>query len=101
VTGEKLVLFEGHRGRVWQAMWNRDESRILTASEDGTARQYYTRMVDLIRVACQRVPRNLRWDEWRDFMRNKRYRRTCANRPVHPSAGPFKQTYQNRHEAHQ
>ena len=37
-TGQPHMDFDGHSAAVRQAWWSRDESRILSASEDGTAR---------------------------------------------------------------
>jgi WD40 repeat protein/DNA-binding SARP family transcriptional activator len=37
-TGAELIVLSGHTAGVTQAVWNRDESRVLTAGEDGTAR---------------------------------------------------------------
>ncbi len=64
-----------------QAIWNADESRILTASGDRPARQWYARMEDLLTAACQQVPRNMSLDEWRRFIGDEPYRRTCTNLP--------------------
>src|ERR1044071_5573801 len=36
--GHTLTIFSGHKDKVNQAVWNTDESRVLTASNDGTAR---------------------------------------------------------------
>ena len=37
-TGQELARLTGHTDAVYQATWNQDESRILTASGDDTAR---------------------------------------------------------------
>lgn len=34
----RIAQFSGHTGKIIQAIWNEDETRILTSSEDGTAR---------------------------------------------------------------
>jgi len=39
-------------------------------------------MKDLLKVACQRAPRNLTRTEWRRFMGNEPYRATCDNLPL-------------------
>jgi WD40 repeat protein/energy-coupling factor transporter ATP-binding protein EcfA2 len=79
-TGVKLVTLS-HGDVIYQAQWNADESRILTASEDGTVRQWYTRMEDLLEAACQRAPRNMTEVEWRRFMGSEPYGQTCPNLP--------------------
>jgi WD40 repeat protein len=58
-TGTVLAILTGHSEAILQAAWNADESRILTASGDGTARQWYAQMDDLIAAACEQGPRNM------------------------------------------
>ena len=40
--GHTLTILSGHEDKVNQAVWNADESRVLTASNDGTARVWDT-----------------------------------------------------------
>jgi WD40 repeat protein len=77
-----LLTLSGHTDDINSAVWNADESRILTTSDDGTVRQYYTRLEDVIGVACERVSRNLTRAEWQQFMNNQPYRATCPDLPV-------------------
>jgi hypothetical protein len=81
-TGTELFTLPGHTRVVNQAVWNGDESRILTASEDGTVRQWYTRMEDLLEAACQRAPRNMSAGEWQRYMIGQPYRETCPGLSV-------------------
>jgi WD40 repeat protein len=82
-TGTKLFTLSGHTDPVAWAAWNADESRILTASYDGTVRLWYTRMEDLLAEACRRAPRNMTQEEWRRFMKHEPdYRATCPNLPL-------------------
>ena len=67
-----------------QANWNVDESRILTASGDGTARQWYAQMDDLLDAACRHVVRNLTLEEWQRFIGDEPYRPTCRELPTDP-----------------
>ncbi len=76
-TGTQLIILSGHTDGILHAEWNSDETRILTDSYDGTVRQYYTQMEDLLRVACERVPRNMTEEEWQHFMKDEPYRPTC------------------------
>jgi hypothetical protein len=79
-TGEELVTLLGHTWRVERAVWNADESRILTAGRDGIVRLWYTRMQDLLKIACLRAPRNMTPEEWQRFMKHEPdYRSTCPN----------------------
>jgi WD40 repeat protein len=71
-----------HDDRVTQATWNGDERLILTVSGN-TVYQYYTRMEDLLRAACQRALRNMTREEWGRFMKHEpSYRATCPNLPI-------------------
>ena len=38
MTGELLVTFTGHTGSVWSIDWSAESDRLLTASNDGTAK---------------------------------------------------------------
>jgi WD40 repeat protein len=81
-TGEELVTLAGHESWVTQATWNSNETRILTASDDGSVKLWYTNMGDLLEAACQRAPRNMTPGEWRRFMKDQDYRATCPNLPI-------------------
>jgi len=81
-TGDNLLTLSGHEAGVNQALWNEDASRILTASYDGIARQYYTCLEDLLDSACQRLDHNLTQAEWDQFLPDEDYRQTCPNLPV-------------------
>ncbi|MCP4544057.1 MAG: hypothetical protein GY832_43655 [Chloroflexi bacterium] len=85
VTGVELFAFAGYTDQINQAEWNADESRILVTSNDGTVRQYHTRMEDLRDVACQRTSRNMTWEEWQRHLADASYRQTCAQLPRHSS----------------
>lgn len=67
------------RDRRDQQLWNADESRILTASGDGTARQWYARMEDLLDASCEQTPRNMTLEEWRHLIGDEPYRPTCPD----------------------
>lgn len=58
------------------------DGRSLTAvSKDGTVNVYYTRVEDLMNLACARVSRNLTSEEWERYITIEPYRPTC-NLPV-------------------
>ncbi len=100
----KRVLTTSNDGivRVWEAatgivlfsvparmaQWDQDGNRILVANdivitnEDGIVQQYYTRLEDLLAVACQYSPRNMSLTEWQQFMGYKPYRETCPGKFV-------------------
>ncbi|MBN2003145.1 MAG: hypothetical protein JXA21_07280 [Anaerolineae bacterium] len=75
-------VLAGHDGPVWDAQWSADQSRVLTAGEDGTARQFYTSPDDLLKAACEQALRNMTKDEWRAAMPGQGYRKTCTNLPT-------------------
>jgi WD40 repeat protein len=81
-TGAELFALSGHTDEVNQAVWSGDDGRILTASSDGTVRQWFARMEDLLETACQRAPRNMTREEWREFMKDEPYRPTCPELPA-------------------
>ena len=62
-SGQLLAILKGHTGRVTSAVFSPDGQRILTASWDGTARQYLVRSEDLRRAAACRVGRGLTQEE--------------------------------------
>ena len=79
--GAELPTLTGHSGPVTQAFHSADKSRILTASGDRTARQWFARMEDLLVAACRQAPRNMTEEEWRRFMGDEPYQPTCPNLP--------------------
>jgi S1-C subfamily serine protease len=54
-NGKELATLSGHTGPVYNAVFSPDGQRILTASEDKTARQYIVNVEDLLAVAACRV----------------------------------------------
>lgn len=49
---------------------------------DGTARLWRWQAEDLIQQACSRLPWNLTQAEWRRYLGDLPYRRTCPDLPV-------------------
>jgi len=88
--GVELFTFSGHVqwGDFELGFVSADESRLLVANEDGTVRQYYIWMEDLLAAACQHTPRNMTLDEWRRYMGEEEYRATCPDLPVPDSLEP-------------
>ena len=58
---------------------------LLAASEDRSARLLLWRQKDLIEDGCARLPRNLSYEEWQQYVADEPYRKTCLNLPLHPS----------------
>ena len=80
-SGGELATLR-HAASVWRATWNADESRILTASVDGTVKLWYANMEDLLEAACQRAPRNMTRGEWERTIKGLDYGATCPNLPI-------------------
>jgi WD40 repeat protein len=86
-NGAELLTLSGHTDKVWQAAWSSDDTRIVTASSDGSARIYFARLDGpggLLEFACTRTERNLRLDEWRQYVGDEPYRKTCPDLPGPP-----------------
>jgi hypothetical protein len=71
---------------VWDAAWNADDTRILTRSEDGTARVWPVSDELLREHACTFATRNLTAEEWQRYLPDRPYELTCPDLPPHPSA---------------
>lgn len=54
---------------------------LLTGSVDGTAVVWLWKTDDLQAEACRRLTRNLTEDEWRQYLGDEPYRKTCQNLP--------------------
>ncbi len=59
LRGEKLAVFRGHQGMVWQLAFTPDGARLVSGSFDRTARVWLLRTDDLIELARRLVPREL------------------------------------------
>jgi WD40 repeat protein len=67
-TGRELAVLRGHEGIVRSAAFSPDGRYIVTASDDGTARIYLTRIEDLMELARSRVTRELTPEERRLYL---------------------------------
>lgn len=90
-TGELLATLN-HHGLVSDLEFSADGRYIRTqtymSEESGIAPSYvwlwHTK--DLIEAACTSLPRNMTLDEWRTYLPEAPYRRTCEGLPMHESA---------------
>jgi hypothetical protein len=55
--------------------------KLATASWDKTARVWLWRPKDLIADVCARLPRNLTAEEWKQYLGEEPYRKTCEQLP--------------------
>ena len=58
-----------------------DARTLASASDDGTVRLWVVASDNLLAEACASVSRNLTLMEWRQFLGNQPYRRTCPALP--------------------
>ncbi|MCB9155496.1 MAG: hypothetical protein H6645_00070, partial [Caldilineaceae bacterium] len=84
-NGDKLMSLYGHKDQIEHAEWSPDGSQIVTRSADKTVRTWYVNMDDLVSAVCRKLPRNLTWDEWQQYM-EEAYRPTCLEAPIPPDA---------------
>jgi WD40 repeat protein len=57
------------------------ESRYLATIQGSTVRVWSLRQDDLIAEACRRLPRNLSEQEWREYVGDDAYHKTCPKLP--------------------
>lgn len=85
--------------RVWEMPTGREISRITTSlinsldfspdgkwilsgGNDNAIRMWLWRPEDLIAEACARLPRNLTFAEWKQYIGDEQYKPTCENLPI-------------------
>ncbi len=79
-------VLSGHNGTVHSVAFSPDGQTLATGSFDGMVRVWIWDIDVLADVVCQKVWRNLTWDEWQEFIGESiPYEQTCGNLPVHPS----------------
>ena len=71
-----------HRDAVYAVAFSPDDKYLATASSDNTGRVSLLRPQDLITEACSRLTRNLTEEEWKQYLPDEPYRRTCPNWPI-------------------
>ena len=66
-TGREVRRFTGHTAEVRGVAFSPDDKYILTASFDGTARLWFTRIDDTVRAVCDLLTRDLTSEERAQF----------------------------------
>ena len=75
-TGKELARLN-HESHVTAVAFRPDGKWLATASYDNTARVWAYRPEDLIALACARLTRNLTQEEWKQYIGDEPYRKTC------------------------
>jgi WD40 repeat protein len=81
LSGQEMLRL--NHGREVNDIWySGDGKRLMTGSAGAPERVWLLSDAEVIDIACRQVQRNLRPDEWRQFLGGEPYRKTCANLPV-------------------
>ncbi len=74
----------GHESSVSSVAFLPDGGTLASGSADQTIRLWVF-LEELVDIGCQKVRRNLSWEEWQRYLPGEPYRQTCPNLPSHPS----------------
>jgi WD40 repeat protein len=82
-SGEPLgALLEGHEEIVWSVALSHDGKRLAWGSGDNTVRLWDVDLQSWLKRACDIANRNLTREEWRKYMGDLPYRKTCPDLPA-------------------
>jgi WD40 repeat protein len=79
--GEEPIHLSDHQGPVKTLAFSPDSHWLATGSGDNTIRLWLVRFEDLKNLACQIAGRNLTQDEWKKFLPQQAYHKTCKQWP--------------------
>ena len=87
------IVLTGHDSHVWSVAYRADSTRLASGGQDNKILiwnlTHPLNNLDLHEIAdqvCQKVWRNLSFDEWVEFVgEDIPYQRTCDNHTIHPS----------------
>ncbi|HNT76365.1 MAG TPA: hypothetical protein PKH77_15225 [Anaerolineae bacterium] len=85
MTGHEIARLT-HKGFVNAVAFSPDGRQTLSNSSDGTMQVSWWQPEDIIRLACERLPRNLTREEWQQYLGDEPYRATCPNLPEAPAS---------------
>ncbi|MDY7078288.1 MAG: hypothetical protein SXV54_15335 [Chloroflexota bacterium] len=79
---EGSIVLPGHEGPVWRVGFSGDDLWIATGGQDGTVRLWTPVQLDAaIQLACDIAGRNLTSEEWKQYLGDAEYHRTCPDLP--------------------
>jgi WD40 repeat protein len=79
-TGKEIARM-AHRETVTDVAFSPDGQYLVSADMDDTAKLWRLWPKDLMAEACHNLERNLTPEEWRKFIGDEPYRKTCENLP--------------------
>ena len=87
VTSRKEISGITHQDTVEAVEFSPDSKYLVTRSRDNTVQLHFLNSQALMIEACRRLKRNLRVDEWQNYINVQLhlYDKTCKNYPIHPS----------------
>jgi WD40 repeat protein len=87
--GEEVARITSSRSSTSQNLqsvaFTPDGKTLIAAYADGSVGTWPWRTAELLTEACNRLVRNLTFDEWKQHLNQEPYGKTCARLPTHPS----------------
>jgi tetratricopeptide (TPR) repeat protein len=78
-------LLRGHAGTVYGVAFSPGGQWLATASADNTTRLWTLGIKDLIKKGCRLAAGNFSQEDWKSYLYDEHYNRTCWEHPIHPS----------------
>jgi WD40 repeat protein len=75
------IVLRGHDRVITAVALSPDNRWLVTGSGDETARMWNLMLEELVELVCRKAGRNLRREEWAQYMGNRPYQKTCPSLP--------------------